>query len=234
MKPIIAVLLAASVAGCLTEGEYFGRLSTQEGLAAKYDGTWYRKDFWSGETPDGFTMARDMTINIRATLDPDAPKSVSCVLKKGATYHPWNRERVAADQLEFVSLTRIKTYEVKDGFVAELERRPDGGTAAVEFHKGDRWSFLGGVAEGSILIKTGDTTYVAPAHVFAEKSAEVGSPGGGPRSSDQWKDWLSWNHEWLRLKCANGAAGWVLYNEIRKNPGFSKARTGAYGNASDM
>jgi hypothetical protein len=234
MKPIIAMFLAASVAGCLTESEYFGHLRSQEGMAARYDGTWYRKEFWSGETPDGFTMAKDVTITIRATLDPDAPKSVACALRKGATYHPWNKERVAADQLEFVSLTRIKTYQVKENFTADLERRPDGGQTAIEFHKGDRWAFLGGVSKGSILVKLDDTVYVAGAHIFAEKSAEVGSPAGGQRTSDEWKDWLAWNHEWLKLTCANGANGWILYNEVRKISGFSKSHTGEYGHASDL
>ena len=35
---------------------------------------------WAIRYPNGFTMATDVAINIRAKPDPDAPKSVSCDL----------------------------------------------------------------------------------------------------------------------------------------------------------
>jgi hypothetical protein len=66
-----------------------------------YDASWYKSDGWSGEYPYGFTMAKDTTILIRETLDRDAPKTMSCDLKKGATYHQWNSDRVKS-----VSLSR--------------------------------------------------------------------------------------------------------------------------------
>jgi hypothetical protein len=28
-------------------------------------------------------------------------------------------------------------------------------------------------------------------------------------------------HEWIKLKCANGAIGWIFIDEARKAPGFS-------------
>src|SRR5262245_52931371 len=83
------------------------------GPAFSYDASWYKMKDWSGEYPDGFTLAADVTINIRWRLDLGAPKSISCVLRKGSTYHEWNKKRVVSDRLEFVSFTKIVTYELE-------------------------------------------------------------------------------------------------------------------------
>src|SRR5450759_3137930 len=80
--------------------------------AFAYDASWYKATGWSGEYPNGFTMATDVSINIRASLNSDAPKSVPCLLREGATYHQWNKKRVASDRLEFVSFTKIVSHEL--------------------------------------------------------------------------------------------------------------------------
>src|SRR5258708_12655702 len=130
------------------------------GPAFSYDASWYRARAWSGESPDGFTMAADVTLNIRGSPDLDAPKSMSCVLRKGSTYHQWNKKRAVSDRLEFISFTKIKTYELKASFTAEVSRRSDGRDATIEFKKGDRWSYLAYLAEGNFLIKFVDPVYV--------------------------------------------------------------------------
>ena len=35
-----------------------------------YGDAWYRGEFWSGEYPGGFTVVKDVTVKLRATLDP--------------------------------------------------------------------------------------------------------------------------------------------------------------------
>src|SRR5262245_57534451 len=123
MKLGVALILTTFAGGCTTGVEYFGDQSdtslpaapTEPGRMsrpAKYDASWYRAEYWGGEYPDGFTMDDDVALGIRATPGVGAPKSVSCALRKGATYHPWNRKRVAADHLKFITFTRIKTFEV--------------------------------------------------------------------------------------------------------------------------
>jgi hypothetical protein len=84
VKPIIASILAASVAGCLTE-QLESRVTTPASPAAKYGASWYKTDYWTGEYPHGFATARNETVKIREAPQ-DAPKSVSCALGKGATY----------------------------------------------------------------------------------------------------------------------------------------------------
>ena len=227
MKPIIAMILAASVAGCLTDSEHLARPAASERLArpaGKYDGSWYKANRWSGEYPDGFTMARNVTTMIRGSLDVDAPKSVSCVLRKGATYHPWNKKRVVSDRLEFVSFTKIETYDLDASFTVELRRQLDGDDITIQFKKGDQWLYLAGLAEGTFLIKFNDTIYVAGQDLY-EKSTKVGTSVNGDESTYD---------EWLKLRCANGALGWILFNEIKDGPDFAAPNIGGYGNASDL
>jgi hypothetical protein len=227
MKIILSMVLAASVAGCLTASEVAPMGSTSQRLGrqtVKYDGSWYKTNGWGGEYPDGFTMARDVTAKIRGSLDLDAPKSISCVLRKGATYHPWNKKRVVSDRLEFIAFTRIETYELSSSYTVELSRRSDGSDTTIQFKKGDRWLYLAGLAEGAFLIKFNDTVYEAGQDLY-EKSNKVDTPVNGDESEYD---------EWLRLRCANGAIGWIFFNEIIDEPAFSKPNIARYGHASDL
>src|SRR6267154_4009891 len=165
-KVIAAIVLAASVAGCLTASQGLDHPT------AKYDASWYKANGWSGEYPNGFTMASNVTTKIRGSLELDAPKSISCVLRKGATYHQWNKKRVISDRLEFISFTKIETYELDASFTVELRRQSDGD----------------------------DSTY----------------------------------DEWLKLRCANGAVGWILFNEIKDGPDFAAPNITGHGSASDL
>src|SRR5215470_12579568 len=114
MKVTPTIVLAASVAGCITASQGL------DGTTAKYDASWYRANGWSGEYPDGFTMASNVATKIRGSLNLDAPKIISCVLRKGATYHQWNKKRVISDRLEFISFTKIMTYELQEGSIVEV------------------------------------------------------------------------------------------------------------------
>jgi len=228
MKPIIAmVLVAVSVTGCLTDSERLASPAGSDPLArpaAKYDGSWYKTNEWSGEYPDGFTMARNITTKIRGSLDVDAPKSISCVLRKGATYHPWNKKRVVSDRLEFASFTKIETYELDASFTIELRRQSNGDDTTIQFKKGDQWLYLVGLVEGTFLISFNETIYIAGQELY-EKSTKVDSPVNGDESTYD---------EWLKLRCANGAVGWILFNEIKDSPDFTVPNTGGYGKASDL
>jgi hypothetical protein len=191
--------------------------------AFAYDSSWHKATGWSGEYPSGFTIAADMTIDIRPKLDPAAPKSVKCRLKKGATYHQWNSKRAASDRLQFISFTKIKTYRLTGDLTVKLERRPSGGVADVRFRKGDTWSYLAYLGEGAFLMKFRGQIYVAGQEMFA-KSTEVAAAGNTGTSDYD---------EWLDLRCANGAVGWIFANEVRGKPGFLGANITGYGKASD-
>jgi hypothetical protein len=192
--------------------------------AFAYDSSWHREANWSGEYPHGFTMSANATINIRERLDPDAPKTVSCLLKRGATYHIWNKQRVASDQLEFVSWTKIETYELNANIAVGVWRRSDNRKVVVNFRKGDRWSYLAYLAEGTFLMKFGDTVYVADQDL-GTKSTRVAPFNNSDRSGYD---------EWLKLKCANGAVGWIFLKEIESMANFSTPKIIEYGTARDV
>jgi hypothetical protein len=191
--------------------------------AFAYDSSWHRATGWSGEYPSGFTIAADMTIDIRTRLDPAAPKSVSCRLEKGATYHQWNSERVAADRLQFISFTRIKTFLMTGELTVQLQRNRDREVIDVNFRNGDTWSYLFYFGEGFFLMKFGDEVYVAGQELL-ETSTEV-ARGGSAAASDY--------DEWLGLRCANGAVGWILASEVKDKLGFLHANIPGYGDAID-
>lgn len=250
MKVIPAILLAASVAGCLTaspdldspDGKVLDRPDTKvldrpdakvldrpdakvlDRPDAKYDAAWHRANGWSGDYPDGFTMASNVTIKIRGSLNLDSPKSISCALRKGATYHQWNKKRVISDGLEFVSFTKIEPYELSASFTVDLRRQSDGDDTTIQFKKGDRWLYLAGLAEDRFLIKFNDTIYIADQDLY-EKSAKVEVPANDGEDTYD---------EWLKLRCANGAFGWILFNEIKDGAGFAAPHITRYGYASDL
>lgn len=254
MKGTPTIVLAASLGGCLmasqaldhptasqgldrpSASQAFDRPAASQGLdrpkasqgldrpSAKYDASWYRSNGWSGEYPDGFTMASNVTAKIRASPNLDAPKSISCVLRKGATYHQWNKKRVISDHLEFVSFTKIETYELNASFTVELRRQSDGDDTTIQFKKGDQWLYLAGPVAGKFLISFSDTLYVADQDLY-EKSTKVETAVNDEESTYD---------EWLKLRCANGAVGWILFNEIKDGPEFAAPNITGYAYASDL
>lgn len=187
------------------------------------DGSWYQNKGWSGEYPYGFTVASDVTIEIRENPEPSAPETLACQLKKGATYHQWNTKRVKSDQLEFISFTKVEPYRVRSAFVADVTRYPNGPKARLNFKNGDNWFFVAYLGEGYFLLKFNDLIYVADQLLFS-KSTKLSPTKDGDRTYE----------EWLKLKCANGTVGWIYVEEIRENPTFAAADTTEYGKASDQ
>jgi hypothetical protein len=218
MKITPTIVLAASLAGCLTASQDLDHPT------AKYDESWYRAIGWSGEYPDGFTMASNVTTKIRGSPNLDASKSISCLLRKGATYHQWNKKRVISDRLEFVSFTKIERYELNASFTVDLRRQSDGDDTTIQFKKGDQWLYLAGAAEGTFLIKFNDTIYIADQDLY-EKSTKVEAAANDDESTYD---------EWLKLRCANGAVGWILFNEIKDGQEFTAPNISSYGYASDL
>lgn len=184
-----------------------------------YDDTWHKvTGSWSGEYPFGFTVKSNVTVSIRSHLDLNAPKSVPCLLRKGATYHQWNTKRVAVDQLQFVSFTKISTYELNTDFAAQAALKPDNSAVTIHFKRGDRWTYLSYVGEGEFLVRFGDTIYAATQDLL-DASTEVRHGEG--------------YDEWLGLRCANGAVGWILVRDVEHLPELAKVTIESYGTAED-
>jgi hypothetical protein len=117
--------------------------------------------------------------------------------------------------LKFVTFTRIETYELDENYTSSVSRQADGGATTIAFKKGDRWSYLANLSEGDFLMRFGKTTYRASQHLLgASNRADAPADGKEHPEAERW-------HEWFRLKCANGAVGWIFLNDVRNAPGFS-------------
>lgn len=187
--------------------------------ALAYDDTWYRTDFWAGEYPNGFTLAEDVTVKIRKEALPAAPQDIDCALKKGATYHPWNGERVKSDKLDFVSYVRKVTYKIKSPAKVLLQDEKKEADREIDFKPGDTWTWLTYYGEGMFRMEFDGTEYAADQALF-----DVSDDKGDREHKED---------EWLKLACANGASGWLLLADVMEQAPFDRLNFPEYGKAPD-
>lgn len=192
--------------------------------AQAYDASWYKTDFWSGEYPHGFTLKQGVTIKIRTKPDPDEARSIDCALKKGATYHSWNHSRVKSSKLEFISYVPTETYMIKRSGKVFLRDEKIDKEFKYSFKKGDEWTYLTYYAEGMFKIGLKGKSYTAEQDLM-----EISKEKGGKSSNKDRRE-----HEWLKLTCANGAAGWLLLGDTIGNSAFDGAKIIEYGKATDV
>ncbi|MCZ0736952.1 hypothetical protein [Phreatobacter sp. AB_2022a] len=185
---------------------------------AAYGPDWHRSNFWPGEYPGGFTLDDDVTISIRNRPDPQAPATLTCRMRRGATYHPWNAARNASDGLRYVTYTKTASYRVSTPFTARVS--DSRGARTLDLPAGATWTYLAGLAEGQFRFRYDGRTYTGSQELF-DKSVEVDA---GARVPDD---------EWLQLRCANGARGWLLLRDVRGRAGFGSPNITDYGKAAD-
>ncbi len=188
-------------------------------VAEGYDDTWYAADFWTGEYPDGFSVSGPVTIKIRPELSPAAEPSVDCQLADGATYHPWNAQRVESDKLVFKSFTRIDENVVNADTDATLYDHEDGTETKRTFKKGERWRYLTYLAEGMFLMEVDGKLYEGDQGLIENSKSVV--------------EGIGQTDEWMGLTCANGATGWLLFADTVDVPGIAEPNIVTYGEAAD-
>lgn len=185
-----------------------------------YDDGWYRAPFWSGEYPNGFTVIRSVTVQLRPTLDPAAERTIACDLPARATYQPWNGARVDAQDLAFVSYTRIADYKVREAHTATLSRSDDGAEAEVSLKPGDVWRYLVYYAEGAFQMEFGGVKYDGDQSLF-EVSEQIGDTNG--------------YEEWLHIECPNNREGWLFMGDIQiDDAAFTGPNITEYGTSKDL
>ena len=185
-----------------------------------YDQSWYRATFWTGEYPAGFTVLKDVTVELRPRLDPKADKTVACDLPAKATYQAWNAARVDEQGLTFVSFTKIAEYKLTKDYEATLYRSDDGTEQQVSFEAGDSWRYLTYYAEGAFLLEYEGVRYDGDQSLF-EVSEEIGSNEG--------------YDEWLRINCPNNQWGWLFMGDITIDDlTFAAPNITGYGESRDL
>jgi hypothetical protein len=185
-----------------------------------YDDTWYRADFWSGEYPDGFSVVKSTTVQLRPALDPKAEKSISCELPQGATYQPWNHDRVEAQGLSFASFTRIATYKLTKPYETSFYRHDDASEVKVSLKVGDTFRYLVYFGEGAFLMEYEGVQYDGDQDLF-EHAEQEGDTNG--------------YEEWLRINCPNNQWGWLFMGDIVLDQGnFVSPNITEYGMSKDL
>jgi hypothetical protein len=195
------------------------------GEAKAYDDSWYRTDWWGREQPSGFTVTQDATIYIRGKIDRDAPRDLRCDLGKGGTYHPWNETRRKEAGLEFVTMTKIEHYVVRDDSEQIATRYPgDGPEIVLKFKAGERWDDVAYGAEGYFLMRYNGELF------FTFQDMRDGS-----ESQEKFPEPYAARHqEWLKLSCENDANGWLFLDDLDGNPAFVTPLPDAAGRVTDV
>jgi hypothetical protein len=185
-----------------------------------YDDSWYRAPFWSGEYPDGFSVARTTTVQLRPALDPKADKTIACELPQGATYQPWNQSRVEEQGLAFTSFTKIATYKITKPYETTLYKHLDGTELKVSFKPGDTFRYLVYFGEGAFLMEYDGVEYDGDQDLFEHAEQEGDSNG---------------YEEWLRINCSNNHWGWLFMGDVTLDDGiFVSPNITEYGTAEDL
>jgi hypothetical protein len=188
--------------------------------AEAYDDTWYRANFWSGEYPGGFSVAKTTTVALRPTLDPAAEKTISCELPQGATYQPWNNARVEEQGLAFASFTKIATYKLTQPYETTFYRHDDASEVKVSLKAGDTFRYLVYFGEGAFLMEYDGVQYDGDQDLF-EHSEQEGDTNG--------------YEEWLRINCPNNQWGWLFMGDIVLDEGsFVSPNITEYGTSKDL
>ena len=191
--------------------------------AFAYDATWYKTDFWSGEYPNGFTLEQNVAVQIRAKSDVNASRTINCLMNKGATYHPWNHDRVASSKLEFVSFIPTVAYVIKTPDTVMLREDKTDEEKSVSFAKGDEWIYLTYYAEGAFKLSFRGKYYSANQDLLEVSQEKDAKASLEVRNED----------EWMKLTCANNAVGWLLLSDVVNQPFFDSPNIIEYGNAKD-
>ena len=195
--------------------------------AGGYDSSWYISNFWSGEYPPGFSVTRpDTVLRARRAMDKAAPRDVACKLPYLAVIHPWNRRRIAAGRIKFLSATKIVRLIAKESFVFE----DIGGNAKRKIKKGDVIDYIRNDAEGSFEVRIAGKQYTAGQDLFDQMQNVP---------DDQFVE-----DDWVLLACMGGERAWLFLAELglgsddpkTQTPGISAVGPGVtgYGNARDL
>jgi len=167
--------------------------------AGGYDSSWYISEFWSGEYPKGFSVTRPATvIRARRSMDKAAPRDVACKLPYRAVIHPWNKRRIAASRIKFLSATKIVRLIAKEPF--DFEDAGGDAHAKVRLQKGDVIEYIRNDAEGSFEVSIAGKQYTAGQNLF-DHVQDV--------ADDQFVE-----DDWAALTCVGGNRAYIFLGDL--------------------
>ncbi len=218
-KPPVAPEVVDVAPAAVEPAPVIAAAPTDDGLA--YGDDWDISEFWPSEYPAGFSVIEDgVILPARAEMDKRAPRNVACPVPRFATYQAWNRERVDADNLRFMTATRIKIITLPAD--VSIEADVDGSPVTLSLKAGDSVRYLRYLSEGFATVEKDGVEYV----IFEGDLY----PNGG------WEDAADETDLWLQLDCADQARtrAWLLFSEVEGMRGIIDAPITGYGEASDL
>jgi hypothetical protein len=190
---------------------------------ARYDDTWFKSKFWSGEYPIGFSVTKRHTVVMgRADMDKDLPRDVVCEMPYLAVIHPWNKERIKKSHIQFFSATKILKFVAKDDF--EFYN--------IHIKKGDVIEYIGNGAEDYFGVRVAGKPYTAYQDLFDHVEAP---------DQDQFIE-----DDWVLLTCQGSNNAYIFFPDIAVQgpkgtdglvPGISDTGPGqdeGFGRARDL
>lgn len=195
------------------------------GAAQAYDDRWAVSGL-PGEYPRGVSVSgEDVTVFGREFPNPDRTPSVLCRLAPGATYHPWNLERVDADGLEFFAASEIEPMIVVEPGLYEFAD----GEPPLELALGDRIDYLHYGAEGFFMVRVGGKPRMADQSLL-DRVVFVNGEGDGEV------------HEWMRVLCladpddqwGRRDYAWIMLDQFDGLEGVEEANITGYPHAADL
>ena len=138
--------------------------------AHAYDNTWHLSGWWPGEWPSSFAVLdKGVTVQGRAKIDLDAPKSIACPLPQFAHYHPWNNDRYDADALDYQSASQIERVTVSEAVSITVDptetpdesdpESPVSEQTVIDLAAGESFEIIAYAAEGYALLRHNGIEY---------------------------------------------------------------------------
>lgn len=189
---------------------------------AVYDESWHMTPFWSGEYPDGVSITEEgVVLAARRQAHPDVPVTLECPVDYLGNYHPWNLTRSAAENLEFMTMTKITKVPVISDFVVLVESPDRASKKEYTFKAGDSISYLGYLAEGYGLFKLKGQNVTLPLDEFANDT--------------KWPDDVNMIDQWMTMSCAE-KTGYIYLKDLVGLTGVELGLHGisGYGEAADL
>lgn len=185
-----------------------------------YDEAWYVSPGWPGEYPAGFAVL-DPGVTVKGWSVPNRIEAadVDCALPQYANYQLWNRDRVAADGLDFFVAT--KTFPVTLSQDASIEYVSDTGIKTLDLTAGDQLTYLRYLGEGFTIVSFQGEEY----DVNEAELREISDIASLPAPVED---------QWVNVACEDGSRAWLLYAAMLDHPGVVPSPITGYGEASDI
>lgn len=195
-----------------------------------YDNTWHLSN-WPGEWPNSFAITgENVTVQGRAKIDLEAPKSIDCPLPQFAHYHPWNTNRYDADALDYQSANQIERITVSEAVSINVDpveppagsnpESPRSEQIVIDLAAGDSFEVIAYASEGYAILRHKGVEYGGfPYHLEVPSTIE-------PENSK--------THLWVNALCQNGERAWLRYEDVLDVEGIDIGEPSGYGIAHDL